>query len=64
MVTTPSKSITLENFLELPETKPPSEYIDGKNIEKPILKENTAQYRLNYLLRSRDRKIVSSQLLN
>ncbi len=36
MVTTPSKSITLQEFLELPETKPASEYIDGKIIQKPM----------------------------
>lgn len=36
MVTTPSKLITLEEFLALPETKPASEYIDGKIIQKPM----------------------------
>jgi Uma2 family endonuclease len=30
------KSITLEEFLELPETKPASEYIDGKISQKPM----------------------------
>ena len=34
MVTTSSKLITLEEFLTLPETKPASEYIDGKIIQK------------------------------
>lgn len=38
MVTTSSKSITLEEFLTLPETKPPSEYVDGKIIQKPMPK--------------------------
>ncbi|QLE57123.1 Uma2 family endonuclease [Nostoc sp. TCL26-01] len=38
MVQTPSKSITLEEFLKLPETKPASEYIDGQIIQKPIPK--------------------------
>jgi Uma2 family endonuclease len=38
MVTTQSKSITLEEFLALPETKPGSEYIDGKIIQKPMPK--------------------------
>ena len=38
MVTTRSKSITLEEFLALPETKPASEYIDGKIIQKPMPK--------------------------
>ena len=36
MVQTPSKSITLEEFLKLPETKPASEYIDGQIIQKPM----------------------------
>ncbi|MEH1844736.1 MAG: Uma2 family endonuclease [Nostoc sp.] len=36
MVRTPSKNITLAEFLMLPETKPASEYIDGKIIEKPM----------------------------
>jgi Uma2 family endonuclease len=35
-VTTPS--ITLEEFLKLPETKPAREYIDGKIIQKPMPK--------------------------
>lgn len=38
MVTTPSKSIPLQEFLALPETKPASEYIDGKIIQKPMPK--------------------------
>lgn len=36
MVQSPSKPITLEEFLKLPETKPASEYIDGKIIQKPM----------------------------
>ena len=36
MVQTPSKPITLDEFLKLPETKPASEYINGKIIQKPI----------------------------
>jgi Uma2 family endonuclease len=36
MVQTPIKAITLEEFLELPETKPASEYIDGQIIQKPM----------------------------
>jgi Uma2 family endonuclease len=36
MVQTPSKSIILEEFLKLPETKPASEYIDGRIIQKPM----------------------------
>lgn len=38
MVQTPVKSRTLEEFLALPETKPASEYIDGKVIQKPMPK--------------------------
>ncbi|MBD2439385.1 Uma2 family endonuclease [Nostoc sp. FACHB-110] len=36
MVQTPSKPITLEEFLKLPETKPSLEYIDGQIIQKPM----------------------------
>ncbi len=36
MVTTPPKPITLQEFLAIPETKPASEYIDGKIIQKPM----------------------------
>jgi Uma2 family endonuclease len=33
-----SKPLTLQEFLELPETKPASEYIDGQVIQKPMPK--------------------------
>lgn len=36
MVQTPSKLFTLAEFLQLPETKPASEYIDGQIIQKPM----------------------------
>lgn len=36
MVRTPSKPVTLEEFLKLPETKPASEYINGQIIQKPM----------------------------
>ena len=36
MVQTPSKTLMLEEFLKLPETKPASEYIDGQIIQKPM----------------------------
>jgi Uma2 family endonuclease len=36
MVQTPSKLLTLEEFLRLPETKPASEYINGQIIQKPM----------------------------
>jgi Uma2 family endonuclease len=38
MVQTPIKSISLEAFLALPETKPASEYVDGTIIQKPMPK--------------------------
>lgn len=31
-----SKILTLEEFLKLPETKPASEYINGRIIQKPM----------------------------
>lgn len=36
MVQIPAKTQTLEVFLQLPETKPASEYIDGEIIQKPM----------------------------
>ncbi|MBF2028241.1 MAG: Uma2 family endonuclease [Oscillatoriales cyanobacterium C42_A2020_001] len=36
MVQSPSKPITLEEFLDLPETEPASEYVDGQIIQKPM----------------------------
>jgi Uma2 family endonuclease len=36
MLKTPTKSLTLEEFLQFPETKPAQEYIDGKIIAKPM----------------------------
>jgi Uma2 family endonuclease len=36
MVKTPSKPLTLDEFLQKPETKPASEYIDGQIIQKPM----------------------------
>lgn len=36
MVQIPAKSITLDEFLQRPETKPASEYIDGQIIQKPM----------------------------
>ena len=36
MVQTPVKQIALDEFLELPETKPASEYVDGQIIQKPL----------------------------
>ncbi len=36
MVQAPPKTLKLEEFLQLPETKPASEYIDGQIIQKPM----------------------------
>ncbi len=36
MVQVPEKTLTLETFLRLPETKPASEYIYGQVIQKPM----------------------------
>jgi Uma2 family endonuclease len=36
MVQVIQKTLTLEEFLQLPETKPASEYIDGQIIQKPM----------------------------
>lgn len=36
MIQAPSKTLTLAEFLQLPETKPASEYIDGQIIQKPM----------------------------
>jgi Uma2 family endonuclease len=38
MVQAPSRTLTLETFLQLPETKPASEYIHGQVIQKPMPK--------------------------
>jgi Uma2 family endonuclease len=38
MVRTPTRTLTLEAFLQQPETKPASEYIDGQIIQKPMPK--------------------------
>lgn len=36
MVQVPEETLTLDAFLQLPETKPASEYIDGQIIQKPM----------------------------
>ena len=36
MVQTPTKPLTLTEFLSIPETKPASEFIDGEIIQKPM----------------------------
>lgn len=37
MTTAIPPSLTLEKFLKLPETKPASEFIDGRIYQKPML---------------------------
>lgn len=39
MVQVPEKTLSLESFLQLPETKPASEYIDGHVIQKTMPQE-------------------------
>ena len=46
MVQAPSKPLTLAEFLELPETKPASEYINGKIIQKPMPKGKHSRLQL------------------
>ncbi|MHC5724952.1 MAG: Uma2 family endonuclease, partial [Nostoc sp.] len=36
MVKSPTKPLTLQEFLKLPETKPASEYINCQIIQKPM----------------------------
>ena len=36
MVQTPIRQMDLEEFLDLPDTKPASEYIDGEIVRKPM----------------------------
>jgi Uma2 family endonuclease len=43
---TTTKAITLEEFLELPETKPANEYIDGEIIQKPMPKGKHSRLQL------------------
>jgi Uma2 family endonuclease len=52
MVQTPSKILSLEEFLNLPETKPASEYIDGQIIQKPMPqgKHSTIQRDLTFAI--------------
>jgi Uma2 family endonuclease len=49
MVVTPVKNITLESFLAIPETKPASEYIDGKIVQKPMPQGKHSLLRMNLL---------------
>jgi len=46
MTTVISHSLTLEEFLKLPETKPSSEYINGEVIQKPMPKGKHSRLQL------------------
>ncbi|MGD1905537.1 MAG: Uma2 family endonuclease [Leptolyngbyaceae cyanobacterium] len=52
MVQSPAKTLTLQAFLQQPETKPASEYIDGQIIQKPMPKgkHSLLQTRLSAVL--------------
>jgi len=39
-MSTATQSLTLEEFLTLPETKPASEFINGEIVQNPCLKES------------------------
>jgi Uma2 family endonuclease len=54
MVQTPTKLLTLEAFLAMPETQPASEFIDGQIIQKPMPqgKHSRLQKRLIYKIES------------
>ena len=63
MVQLSSKSLTLEEFLELPETKPASEYIDGAIIQKPMPqgKHSILQRELSFALTATFRSNKTAQ---
>lgn len=52
MVRAPNPVLSLEEFLELPETKPANEYIDGEIIQKPMPqgKHSIIQRELSFFL--------------
>ncbi len=60
MTTAPSRFPSLEEFLQLPETKPASEYIDGQIVQKPMPKSRHSrlQGRLGWLIDPDDRSVL------
>lgn len=42
MVSLPAKSLTLEEFLQQPETEPPSEFMEGEITQNRCHKQNIA----------------------
>ena len=63
MVRLPTKPLTLEEFLELPETKPASEYMDGAIVRKPMPqgKHSILQRELSFALTAVFRKNRAAQ---
>jgi Uma2 family endonuclease len=63
MVHSPPKPLTLEEFLELLETKPASEYIDGAIIQKPMPqgKHSILQRELSFALTATFRSDKTAQ---
>ncbi len=63
MVQTPERTLTLAEFLELPETKPASEYIDGTVIPKPMPqgKHSLLQRELSFFLMTTFRSEKTAQ---
>ena len=49
MVQTPSKPLTLEEFLQQPETKPAREYLNGKVIQNPMPQGKHSKIRAEFL---------------
>lgn len=62
MVQISSKSLTLEEFLKLPETKPAREYINGEIIQKPMPK--TRHSRLQGKLTGTINDVVEEQRID
>lgn len=62
MVQTPIKSMGLETFLAMPETKPASEFVDGEIVKKPLPqgKHSIVQRELTFTIDRplRDKKIA------
>lgn len=47
MVQIPEKTLTIAEFLQRPETKPATEYIDGQLVQKPMGSVSDMLLRLN-----------------
>lgn len=64
MVQAPKKRLTLEEFLELPETEPASEYVDGAILQKvmPQGKHSLLQRELSFVLTATFRANKTAQV--